>query len=158
MVQHHSSRRRRPAPKTRNAPRDSTMTMAGDSAGAEARRQRSRAQELRRQAHDAEQLAARFEIAERTESETARILAPLAGIGYHLLADRRWSGSGTAQVDMVVVGRAGVVIVDTKTWRGRGPRRPDHPRPRGRHRRHRPPRRPRVQHRGSIGGHGPGAR
>ncbi|MFS0730049.1 3'-5' exonuclease [Curtobacterium sp. 1P10AnD] len=93
------------------------MTIAGESAGVEARRQRSHAQELRRQAHDAEQRAARFEIAERTESETAQLLAPLAGIGYHLLADRRWPGSRTAQVDMVVVGRAGVFIVDTKAWR-----------------------------------------
>ncbi|MFJ4220795.1 3'-5' exonuclease [Curtobacterium luteum] len=93
------------------------MTIAGESAGVEARRQRSHAQELRRQAHDAEQRAARFEIAERTESETAQLLAPLAGIGYHLLADRRWPGSRTAQVDMIVVGRAGVFIVDTKAWR-----------------------------------------
>ncbi|WJY01963.1 3'-5' exonuclease [Curtobacterium sp. 458] len=38
-------------------------------------------------------------------------------MGYHLLADRRWPGSRTAQVDMVVVGRAGVFIVDTKAWR-----------------------------------------
>ncbi|WIE76735.1 UvrD-helicase domain-containing protein [Curtobacterium sp. MCSS17_007] len=93
------------------------MTIAGESAGLEAHRQRSLAREHRRQADDAEQRAARFEIAERTESETARVLAPLAGIGYHLLADRRWPGSRTAQVDMVVVGRAGVFIVDTKAWR-----------------------------------------
>ncbi|WP_022902722.1 UvrD-helicase domain-containing protein, partial [Curtobacterium sp. B8] len=93
------------------------MTMAGESAGTEARRQRGLAAEHRRRATEADQRASRFEIAERTESETARVLAPLAGIGYHLLADRRWPGSGTAQVDMVVVGRAGVFIVDTKAWR-----------------------------------------
>lgn len=93
------------------------MTIAGDSAGVEGRRQRSRAHELRRQADEAEARAGRFEIAHRTEGETARILAPLAGIGYHLLADRRWPGSRTAQVDMVVVGRSGVYIVDTKAWR-----------------------------------------
>ncbi|UFU15256.1 AAA family ATPase [Curtobacterium sp. C1] len=91
--------------------------MAGESAGLEARRQRGLADAHRRQADDAERRAERFEIAERTESETARILAPLAGIGYHLLADRRWPGSPTAQVDMVVVGRGGVFIVDTKAWR-----------------------------------------
>ncbi|WP_376764444.1 nuclease-related domain-containing protein [Curtobacterium sp. B8] len=56
-------------------------------------------------------------MAERTEAETARFLAPLAGIGYHLLADRRWPGSKHAQVDMIVVGSAGVFIVDTKAWR-----------------------------------------
>ncbi|MFJ3383396.1 MULTISPECIES: UvrD-helicase domain-containing protein [unclassified Curtobacterium] len=83
----------------------------------EARRQRGRAHELRRQADEAEARAGRFEIAHRTESETAKVLAPLAGIGYHLLADRRWPGSKTAQVDMVVVGSAGVFIVDTKAWR-----------------------------------------
>ncbi|MCS6524235.1 3'-5' exonuclease [Curtobacterium citreum] len=91
--------------------------MAGESAGLEARRQRGLADAHRRQADDAERRAEQFEIAERTESETARILAPLAGIGYHLLADRRWPGSRTAQVDMVVVGRGGVFIVDTKAWR-----------------------------------------
>ncbi len=93
------------------------MTLAGESAGTEACRQRGLAAEHRRHADDAEQRAARYEIAERTESETARVLAPLAGIGYHLLADRRWPGSRTAQVDMVVVGRSGVFIVDTKAWR-----------------------------------------
>ncbi|MGL3198228.1 MULTISPECIES: 3'-5' exonuclease [Curtobacterium] len=93
------------------------MTIAGESAGTEARRQRGLAAEHRRRADDAEQRATRFEIAERTESETARILAPLSGIGHYLLADRRWPGSRTAQVDMVVVGRSGVFIVDTKAWR-----------------------------------------
>ncbi|KQO65179.1 hypothetical protein ASF23_03445 [Curtobacterium sp. Leaf261] len=93
------------------------MTIAGDSARVEARRQRGRARELRLQADEADARAGRFEIAHRTEGETAKILAPLAGIGYHLLADRRWPGSRTAQVDMVVVGRAGVFIVDTKSWR-----------------------------------------
>lgn len=93
------------------------MTIAGDSARTEARRRRGRAHELRRQADEAEARASRFDIAHRTESETAKILAPLAGIGYHLLADRRWPGSKTAQVDMVVVGSAGVFIVDTKAWR-----------------------------------------
>ncbi|MFJ3380303.1 UvrD-helicase domain-containing protein [Curtobacterium sp. NPDC090217] len=93
------------------------MTIAGDSARTEARRQRGRAHELRRQADEAEARAGRFDIAHRTETETAKVLAPLAGIGYHLLADRRWPGSKTAQVDMVVVGSAGVFIVDTKAWR-----------------------------------------
>ncbi len=93
----------------------SIVTIAGTSAGAEARRLRGRADEHRRQADEAEQRAGRYEIAERTEAETARVLAPLAGIGYHLLADRRWPGSKHAQVDMIVVGSAGVFIIDTKS-------------------------------------------
>lgn len=51
--------------------------------------------------------AARFNIAHRTESETAKVRAPLPGIGYHLLADRPWPGSRTAQVDKVIGGSAG---------------------------------------------------
>ena len=93
------------------------MTIAGDSAAAEAHRQRGHARELRRRADEAEARAGRFETAHRTESETAALLAPLAGIGYHLIADRRWPGSRTAQVDMIVVGPSGVFIVDTKAWR-----------------------------------------
>lgn len=81
------------------------MTIAGTATGAEARRFRGRADEHRRQANEDEQRAGRYEIAERTEAETARVLAPLAGIGYHLLADRRWPGSRHAQVDMTVVGK-----------------------------------------------------
>jgi hypothetical protein len=93
------------------------MTIAGTSAGAEARRLRSHADEHRRQADEAEQQAGRYEIAERIEAVTARVLAPLAGTGYRLLADRRWPGSKHAQVDMIVVGSAAVFIVDTKAWR-----------------------------------------
>jgi hypothetical protein len=92
------------------------MTLAGESAGLEAQRQRRRAAELGHQAAEAIVRADRFEVAHRTEEETARTLAPLAAIGYHLLADRRWPGSRTAQVDMVVVGPGGVFIVDTKAW------------------------------------------
>lgn len=54
------------------------MTMTGKSAGVEARCQRGHAREVRRQADDAEQCGARFEIAHRTEGETARIPAPSA--------------------------------------------------------------------------------
>jgi len=99
-------------------PQGSTIvTIAGTSAGAEARRFRGRADEHRRQAEEAEQQAGRYEIAERTGAGNARVLAPLAGIGYHLLADRRRPGSKHAQVDMNIVGSAGVFIVDTKAWR-----------------------------------------
>jgi hypothetical protein len=93
------------------------VTIAGTSAVAEARRLRGRADEHRRQADEAEQQAGCYEIAERTEAETAQVLAPLAGMGYHLLADRRWPGSKHAQVDMIVLVSAGVFIVDTKAWR-----------------------------------------
>lgn len=90
---------------------------AGDSAGAEARRQLALADAHAAAAEEARATAARYSIADVTEKATARTLAPLAAVGHHLLADRRWPGSRRAQVDLVVVGPGGVFIVDTKAWR-----------------------------------------
>jgi hypothetical protein len=89
---------------------------AGDSAGAEARRQLALADAHHRAAAEARAAATRFGLAEETERRTATVLAPLSGVGYHLLADRRWPGSRHAQVDLIVVGPGGVFIVDTKAW------------------------------------------
>ncbi|NTW40874.1 MAG: nuclease, partial [Cellulomonadaceae bacterium] len=90
---------------------------AGDSAGAEARRQLALADAHAAAADEARAAAARYGIADVTEKATARALAPLAAVGHHLLADRRWPGSRRAQVDLVVVGPGGVFVVDTKAWR-----------------------------------------
>jgi len=90
---------------------------AGDSAGAEARRQLALADAHDAAARDARATAARYNVADVTEKATARALAPLAAVGHHLLADRRWPGSRHAQVDLVVVGPSGVFVVDTKAWR-----------------------------------------
>lgn len=90
---------------------------AGDSAHAEARRQLALAEAHAHAALEARATAARFQIADVTEKATARAVAPLAAVGHHLLADRRWPGSRRAQVDLVVVGPGGVFVVDTKAWR-----------------------------------------
>jgi len=89
---------------------------AGDSAGAEARRQLALADAHQRKATEAREAASRYGVAETTERRTAAVLAPLSAIGYHLLADRRWPGSTRAQVDLIVVGPGGLFIVDTKAW------------------------------------------
>nr|NLI49921.1 NERD domain-containing protein [Propionibacterium sp.] len=89
---------------------------AGGSAGAEARRQLALAEAHERAAAEARAAAGRFSVAEVTEKSTARTLAPLAGLGYFLLPDRRWPGTRRAQVDLVVIGPGGVFIVDTKAW------------------------------------------
>jgi len=89
---------------------------AGGSAGAEARRQFALADAHERAAAEARAAAGRFSVAEVTEKSTARTLAPLAGLGFFLLPDRRWPGTRRAQVDLVVIGPGGVFIVDTKAW------------------------------------------
>jgi len=91
--------------------------LAGESAGAEAQRQLALAEAHERAAAEARGAASRYGIAAVTEKQTARTLSPLAAVGHHLLADRRWPGSQRAQVDLLVVGPSGVFIVDTKAWK-----------------------------------------
>jgi hypothetical protein len=93
------------------------MSMAGTSAGRRARHLERAAAEDPAQAAALLAESGRFAVAEQTEARTAQLVAELAAEGYQLLADRRWPGSKTAQVDLVVVGRTGVFIVDTKAWR-----------------------------------------
>lgn len=90
---------------------------AGVSAGEESRRQMALAQAHEQAAAEARDAAARYGIAEVTEQRTARVLSPLAAIGFHLLADRGWPGSRGANVDLVAIGPGGVFVVDTKAWR-----------------------------------------
>jgi superfamily I DNA/RNA helicase len=44
------------------------------------------------------------------------VLAPLSALGHVLLADRRWPGTKNKNVDLLVVGPGGLLIVDTKCW------------------------------------------
>ena len=36
---------------------------------------------------------------------------------WHVLADRRWPGTRRANIDVILVGPAGVFVIDVKTWR-----------------------------------------
>lgn len=56
-----------------------------------------------------------------TERDAAHALAPLTGVGYHLLPGRGWpaatdSARTRQQVDLIVVGPSGLFIVDTTSW------------------------------------------
>jgi hypothetical protein len=52
------------------------------------------------------------------EELTARLLAPLARIGWVILHDRRIPGT-PANLDHLLIGAGTVWVVDTKAWRGR---------------------------------------
>ncbi|MFF0429969.1 nuclease-related domain-containing protein [Streptomyces sp. NPDC004520] len=52
------------------------------------------------------------------EQATARLLAPLARSGYAVLHDRAIPGS-KANLDHIVAGPAGVLLVDSKNWRSK---------------------------------------
>jgi superfamily I DNA/RNA helicase len=90
---------------------------AGDSAAREAARQRELADEHARRAGIARQMARSFEAAAHSEQRLARTLIELEPLGYTLLADRRRPGSARGNVDLVLVGPGGVVLVDAKAWR-----------------------------------------
>lgn len=89
----------------------------GSSAALQAERHQRLVEELLREASVHRRLVENFNAAAHSESRLERTLAPLREHGFHVLADRRWPGSRTAQVDFLVVGPPGVFIVDAKSWR-----------------------------------------
>lgn len=90
---------------------------AGGSASAQAARHREHAQFLTRQLREAHRAAARWSAAAAGERQVAAALWALTGSGWTLLVDRRWPGTATANVDMILVGPAGVYVIDVKNWR-----------------------------------------
>src|SRR3954470_10328923 len=90
---------------------------AGASALNEATRSRLHAAEYERLAQEAREEAERYALASRTEASVGGRLAALESLGWRVLADRRWVGSKRANVDFLLVGPGGVVVVDVKAWR-----------------------------------------
>ncbi len=85
--------------------------MAGESAGAYARRQREKGERLIRSAELWERGAA-------GEAETARHLDGLRAHGWVVFHDVRWPGRPRANIDHVAVGPGGVFVIDSKNWAG----------------------------------------
>ena len=96
---------------------------AGGSAAETAAFHAGLAEELSRHATLAQSISANYAAAAFSERKLANALHPLRDHGYFILEDRRWPRSRTAQVDFVLVGPSGVVIVDAKSWRDVGLRR-----------------------------------
>lgn len=90
---------------------------AGGSASAQAARHREHAQFLTRQLREAHRAAARWSAAAAGERQVAAALWALTGSGWTLLVDRRWPGTATANVDMILIGPSGVYVIDVKNWR-----------------------------------------
>ena len=62
-------------------------------------------------------MARNFDAAARSENRLAATLIELEPLGYTLLSDRRWPGSKFANVDLILIGPGGVIIIDAKSWR-----------------------------------------
>lgn len=89
---------------------------AGDSARREAERAGARVAEYERRLLEERARAASFGVASRTEASVATLLRPMVAWGWHLLEDRRWPGSRAANIDLVLVGPGGVLVIDVKAW------------------------------------------
>ncbi|HEX4403067.1 MAG TPA: NERD domain-containing protein, partial [Galbitalea sp.] len=89
---------------------------AGHSAADEAARYKLEAEQAEYAARTAHEMHRRYQAAAATEARLGRMLEPLAEQGFHILADRLWPGSHNANVDFVIVGPSGVLIVDAKSW------------------------------------------
>ena len=90
---------------------------AGASAHYEASRSRLEAEAYERLARQSHERARRYDLAQRTEASVGAKLTALETLGWRVLADRRWARSKRANVDFLLVGPGGVVVVDVKAWR-----------------------------------------
>src|SRR6185312_6358216 len=91
---------------------------AGRSAGYEAENASGLVRDLEAELRRAYARQSGFAAAAFSEPRTALALRPLEDRGWRVLHDRRWPGSTRANVDHVVVGPPGVMVVDTKHWAG----------------------------------------
>ncbi|WP_250563834.1 nuclease-related domain-containing DEAD/DEAH box helicase [Sphaerisporangium fuscum] len=73
--------------------------------------------DLWRRYREAYRLAGRYEAAAESERKVAATLLTLTGRGWRLLVDRRWPGTRSANVDMILIGPGGVFVIDVKKWR-----------------------------------------
>lgn len=89
----------------------------GGSAARRAQEARRHERELREQWREAREQARRWEAADEGERRVAAQLLVLTARGWRLLVDRRWPGTRSGNVDMILVGPGGVFVVDVKNWR-----------------------------------------
>lgn len=91
---------------------------SGESAAEQAAAKRAAANNYRLQAERAERAADEWSRGAQGEVALAQAMGPLSADGYYRLDDRRLPGSN-ANIDHVLVGPAGVFVVDAKNWSGR---------------------------------------
>ncbi len=93
--------------------------MAGERAAEQSRLAGERAAKLRRQAEQAERSARSWAAGAAGEVRVAAELRELEARGWRLLNDAHWPGRPKANLDHVLVGPGGILVVDAKNWTGR---------------------------------------
>jgi hypothetical protein len=91
----------------------------GRGAREQAARAAARVQEAQRKLAQAQRRQAAWEAGAEGERRTAAVLAELATEGWQVLHDVHWPGRPFANIDHIIVGPAGVLVIDSKNWSGR---------------------------------------
>lgn len=91
---------------------------AGDGAAEQARIAAERAAKLRRQLDYAERAERAWAAGAAGEARVASILETLEAQGWMALHDVHWPGRPKANLDHVLVGPGGVIVIDAKNWSG----------------------------------------
>ncbi|PTT60724.1 nuclease-related domain-containing protein [Arthrobacter sp. HMWF013] len=91
---------------------------AGDGAAEQAKRTAERVQRLKRRLDQAEHATKAWDEGAVGEQIVAERLGTLVPHGWFLLHDMHWPGRPKANLDHVLVGPGGVIVVDAKNWTG----------------------------------------
>lgn len=91
---------------------------AGDRAAEQARRAAERAARLRRELEQAERVERAWAAGAAGEEQVAAALDSLRPEGWYVLHDVHWPGRPRANLDHVLVGPGGIIVIDAKNWAG----------------------------------------
>jgi hypothetical protein len=91
---------------------------AGDGAAEQSRLAAERVARLKRQLDHAERTTKAWDAGAVGERVVAEKLSELVPRGWYVLHDVHWPGRPKANLDHVLVGPGGVVVVDAKNWTG----------------------------------------
>lgn len=91
---------------------------AGDGAAEQSRLAAERVARLKRQLDQAERTTKAWDAGAAGERVVAEKLSELVPRGWYVLHDVHWPGRPKANLDHVLVGPGGVVVVDSKNWTG----------------------------------------
>lgn len=91
---------------------------AGDKAAEQSRLAAERVQRLRRELEKAERTAHAWSVGAAGEAKVADRMTQLETLGWRALHDVHWPGRPKANLDHILVGPGGVLIVDAKNWSG----------------------------------------
>lgn len=91
---------------------------AGDGAAEQSRLAAERVARLKRQLDEAERSTKAWDAGALGERVVADKLSELVPRGWYVLHDVHWPGRPKANLDHVLVGPGGVVVVDSKNWSG----------------------------------------